>query len=178
MATFDGKQRTSSDEDIVELNGDVKTKLKSPNLSSSDSKEVDDTYDAYKEGLNDEISPAEAKRVLRKTDLRILPVILLAYLVQYLDKQGINFASVFGLLKGNHLKGQDYSWTGSIFYFGYLIAQYPAGYAMQKLPIGKYLAGVTLGQSFLYKQETSMPFARTRLTRNSARCHCDDHCGM
>ena len=33
---------------------------------------------------------------------------------------------------------------GSIFYFGYLIAQYPAGYAMQKLPLGKFLAIATL----------------------------------
>lgn len=178
MATFDQKQRSSSDEDIVEDHGDVKTSLNPPNLSSPDAKEVDDTYAAYKEGLTDEVSPAEAKSVLRKTDLRILPIILLAYLVQFLDKQGINFASVFGLLKGNHLKGQDYSWTGSIFYFGYLIAQYPAGYAMQKLPIGKFLAAVTLGQSFLYRQETLIPAARNRLTRNSARCHCHDHCGM
>lgn len=144
MATSNGKQRTSSEQDTIEVHGD--DKINSPALSSPDSKEVDDTYTAYKEGLNDEISLEEAERVLRKTDLRILPILLLVYLVQYLDKQGINFASVFGLRTGNHLKGQDYSWTSSIFYFGYLIAQYPAGYAMQKLPIGKYLASIALGQ--------------------------------
>jgi sugar phosphate permease len=159
MATYNGKQRTSSEADTVVVQGDVKTN--SPDLSSPDSKQVDDTYAAYKEGLNDEVSPAEAKSVLRKTDLRIFPIILLAYLVQYLDKQGINFASVFGLLKGNHLKGQDYSWTSSIFYFGYLIAQYPAGYAMQKLPIGKYLASVTLGKSLLLNKIVSHTLADT-----------------
>lgn len=34
--------------------------------------------------------------------------------------------------------------AGSIFYFGYLIAQYPAGLAMQKLPVGKFLASTTI----------------------------------
>lgn len=33
---------------------------------------------------------------------------------------------------------------GSIFYIGYLVAQYPAGYALQKLPIGKFLSITTL----------------------------------
>lgn len=33
---------------------------------------------------------------------------------------------------------------GSIFYFGYLIAQWPAGLALQKLPVGKFLAITTI----------------------------------
>lgn len=40
--------------------------------------------------------------------------------------------------------GQDYSWLGSIFYFGYLIAQFPATYALQALPIGKFVSYVTV----------------------------------
>ncbi|KAL9066363.1 MAG: hypothetical protein Q9157_007164 [Trypethelium eluteriae] len=110
--------------------------------SSSD---VDDTYDLYKQHAADDISAAEAKRVLRKIDLRILPILIVTYLLQYLDKNGINYASVYGLQKGTGLHGQDYSWLSSIFYFGYLVAQYPAGYAMQRLPIAKVLGFTTLG---------------------------------
>jgi hypothetical protein len=40
------------------------------------------------------------------------------YLLQYLDKNGINYASVYGLQAGTNLHGQQYSWLGSIFYFG------------------------------------------------------------
>lgn len=36
--------------------------------------------------------------------------------------------------------------SGSIFYFGYLVAQYPAGYAMQRLSIGKFLGSATVGE--------------------------------
>lgn len=34
---------------------------------------------------------------------------------------------------------------GSIFYFGYLAGQYPAGYLLQRLPIAKFLALCTIG---------------------------------
>jgi hypothetical protein len=40
--------------------------------------------------------------------------------MQYLDKNGINYASVYGLQDGTNLHGQDYNWLGSIFYFGML----------------------------------------------------------
>ncbi|KAF1822971.1 allantoate permease [Dissoconium aciculare CBS 342.82] len=87
----------------------------------------------------------DAKEVLRKIDIRILPVLFLIYLLQYLDKNGINYASAYGLAAGTQLKGQDYSWLGSIFYFGYMFAQYPAGYILQRFPIGKVLGLTTLG---------------------------------
>jgi len=85
----------------------------SPQLSSTPGSELDDNYDIYKQTAGQEIDPAEAKRVLRKIDLRIVPVLFVMYLVQYLDKNGINYASVYGLQKGTHLHGQEYSWLSS-----------------------------------------------------------------
>ncbi|KAF5707433.1 hypothetical protein FMUND_11104 [Fusarium mundagurra] len=37
-----------------------------------------------------------------------------------------------------NLVGQQYSWSSSIFYLGYLVWQYPSSLLMQKLPIGRY----------------------------------------
>lgn len=84
----------------------------------ANSAELDDNYDLYKRSDEQEFDVAESKRVLRKVDLRIVPILFLIYLMQYLDKNGINYASVYGLQKGTNLHGQDYSWLGSIFYFG------------------------------------------------------------
>jgi MFS transporter, ACS family, allantoate permease len=36
--------------------------------------------------------------------------------------------------------GQQYSWVSSAFYFGYLVATYPASLCFVKLPLGKFLA--------------------------------------
>jgi MFS family permease len=38
------------------------------------------------------------------------------------------------------LTGTDFSWVSSIFYFGYLIASYPASLCFVKFPLGKFLA--------------------------------------
>ena len=88
---------------------DIKT---SPAPPSDTSSQLDDTYEAYKSNKGVGIDPAEAKQTLKKIDTRIVPILFFAYLLQYLDKNGINYASAFGLQEGTNLKGQDYSWLG------------------------------------------------------------------
>lgn len=39
-----------------------------------------------------------------------------------------------------HLVGQQYSWTSSIYYFGYLVAEPPSAYLIAKCHIGQYVA--------------------------------------
>ncbi|KAK8080101.1 hypothetical protein PG997_007919 [Apiospora hydei] len=63
---------------------------------------------------------------------------------EFLDKSSINFAVVFGLKKGTNLQNQDYAWLSSIFYFGYLFAQYPAGYLLQRLPTAKFIGSTII----------------------------------
>lgn len=137
MATHEGTLH-EKDFEVEKISPD------SPQLSSTPSVGLDENYDVYKQHSGERVDPAEAKKVLRKIDFRIIPVLFLLYLLQYLDKNGINYASVYGLEEGTNLHGQDYSWLSSIFYFGYLAGQFPASYLMQILPIGKFLACTTL----------------------------------
>jgi hypothetical protein len=132
---------------------------------SASDKHLDDNYALYKSARDLEATPEEIKAVLRKIDFRIIPILFVTYMLQYLDKNSINFSSVYGLQAGTHLnpKSQQYSWLGmftslllkaymiydltplgSIFYFGYLGAQFPAGYFLQRLPIGKFLSYSTI----------------------------------
>jgi hypothetical protein len=60
----------------------------------------------------------EEQRVKRKTDLVILPLLCAVFFLQYLDKQSLSYASVFGLITDLNLKGTEYSWCSSIFYIG------------------------------------------------------------
>ena len=87
---------------------------------------------------------ALAKRVLRKIDFRILAIMFVTYNLNFMDKTILSSAAVFGLTEDNHLVGTQYSWVGSIFYFGYLAFEYPTTILIQKLPVGKYLSGVIL----------------------------------
>jgi MFS family permease len=87
---------------------------------------------------------ALAKRVLRKVDSRILVLMIVTYGLNFVDKFILSTAAVFGLTTDNHLKGDQFSWVGSMFFFGYLFFEYPASILVQMLPIGKYLTVVTL----------------------------------
>ncbi|KAH8172804.1 major facilitator superfamily protein [Sarocladium implicatum] len=79
----------------------------------------------------------EAKKVLRKIDWRLMPLIVGTITLAAVDKIIISNASLYGMSRDTHLVGQQYSWVGSIFYFGWLIAEYPANAVLQKLPVGK-----------------------------------------
>lgn len=74
--------------------------------------DLDDDYHLYKRSDEQELDLAESNKVLHKLDRRIVPILFFIYLLQYLDKNGINYASVYGLQKGTNLHGQNYNWLG------------------------------------------------------------------
>ncbi|CAG8212044.1 unnamed protein product [Penicillium olsonii] len=87
-------------------------------------------------------STAAEKRLVWKIDLMVLPIMLFAYMMAFLDKQTLNYAALMGIREDLHLVGSEYNWSSSIFYFGYLIFSYPASLLMVKFPLGKYLSTV------------------------------------
>lgn len=54
-------------------------------------------------------------------------------------QNAMGFAAIFGLREDTNLQGQQYSWLGSIFYFGYLAMEFPSLWIMTKVPIGRYI---------------------------------------
>ncbi|GJC85488.1 putative transporter C757.13 [Colletotrichum liriopes] len=90
---------------------------------------------------NDEsIDQAEEKRLLRKLDMRILPLLGICYFFYYVDKTTLSYAAIFGLKEGLDLKGEEYSWLSSSFYFGWLIWAIPSNLIMQRCQPAWYLS--------------------------------------
>ncbi|KAL4997569.1 major facilitator superfamily domain-containing protein [Aspergillus recurvatus] len=85
-------------------------------------------------------TPEEEKAVLRRIDLRVLPLLLGAYFFQQLDKSSLSYVSIFGLVEDANLVGQQYSWLGSILYLAQLVMQPLAALVLVKLPTGKVIA--------------------------------------
>ncbi|EGX91303.1 Major facilitator superfamily transporter [Cordyceps militaris CM01] len=83
------------------------------------------------------LSPEEDRRILRKLDLCLLPVMAMSYFFQYLDKSALGSTAIMGLREDLHLSGSEYSWSSGIYYFGYLLASYPAGILMIRWRVGK-----------------------------------------
>ncbi|PYH64286.1 MFS allantoate transporter [Aspergillus vadensis CBS 113365] len=87
-----------------------------------------------------QFDPILLRRVIRKVDWMVIPFICITYLNTYIDKAMMGYAAVFGLKEDLHLRGTEYSWLGSMFYFGYLAFEYPSVFAMQKLSVSKWLS--------------------------------------
>jgi hypothetical protein len=90
------------------------------------------------------VSPADDKRVRRRIDTVLLPILLSVYFLQQLDKATLAYASVFGLIDDTGLVGEQYSWLGSIVYLAQLVMQPLVAWLLVKLPIGKFSSTMVL----------------------------------
>ncbi|CAK7898101.1 allantoate permease [[Candida] anglica] len=95
-------------------------------------------YFEQAQDIGSEDLEAEYKRILRKLDYRILPILCVTYTLQFLDKLSLNYAAAYTLKEDLGLQGQRYSWVAAIFNFGYLAGALPSNYIIQKVPVAKY----------------------------------------
>ncbi|KAF9891120.1 hypothetical protein FE257_005056 [Aspergillus nanangensis] len=86
----------------------------------------------------------EEKAVVRKIDMIILPFLCFVFFLQYLDKQSLSYAAVFGLIDDLNLTNTQYSWCSSIFYVGQLVSEYPFIYLMSRLPLTKFVGATVI----------------------------------
>ncbi|OCF55573.1 hypothetical protein L486_07057 [Kwoniella mangroviensis CBS 10435] len=79
------------------------------------------------------------KKLLRRIDMYLMPMMCISYCIQYIDKSALAYAAVFGVKKDLGLVGQEYSLLTSLFYIGYLVAEYPQAWLSQRYHIGRFL---------------------------------------
>ena len=75
-----------------------------------------------------EMTAEDEKRLLRKIDFMIMPLMFGCYCLQYLDKTLINYAAVMGLEEDANMTGNQFSTLALIFYVSYLAVEFPHGY--------------------------------------------------
>ncbi|OBT75783.1 hypothetical protein VF21_05577 [Pseudogymnoascus sp. 05NY08] len=101
-----------------------------------------------REIANIEVTDEQNRRVLRKIDRCLLPIMGIAFMLQFLDKAALAASTLLGLLDpttgGIALVGSQFAWCSSIFYFGYLLFSFPSAYLVVRFPIGKYLASLVI----------------------------------
>lgn len=100
-------------------------------------------------GLLEDISPETNRRLRLRADALVLPLLTMASVIALLDKNALGFAAIFGIKDDAHLVGQQYSWLGSVVYFGYMVAQLPLGWILVKVPLGKLLGGIVVAWGVL-----------------------------
>ncbi|CDH13256.1 probable Allantoate permease [Zygosaccharomyces bailii ISA1307] len=94
--------------------------------------DVDDAMKLALEAEELQLTPEEDRKLVRKIDLCMFPLMCLLYAVQFMDKTTNGNAAVMGLVTSLHMHGEQYSWVGSAFYFGYLGGLFVLPPLMQK----------------------------------------------
>ncbi|KAI0144514.1 MFS general substrate transporter [Xylariaceae sp. FL1272] len=97
----------------------------------------------------DTYSKQDEWRLRWKIDVRLVPLLWFNVTLGAMDKVTTATAQLYGLSTATHLKGNEYSWVGSAFYFGYLLWSLPSGSILQKLPLAKVLCIVQLLWGFV-----------------------------
>jgi hypothetical protein len=67
--------------------------------------------DAELTGANAQFAHIDEKKVLRKMDIRLIPMLALLYLLSFLDRGNIGNAKIEGLVEDLNMTGPQYNWT-------------------------------------------------------------------
>ncbi|KAL2010808.1 hypothetical protein VTN00DRAFT_3526 [Thermoascus crustaceus] len=78
-------------------------------------------------------SPEEERRLVRKLDLHIIPILISLYVMGFLDRVNIGNARLFGLEKDLGLKGDDYQMCVSLLFLTYVIFELPTNIYLKKI---------------------------------------------
>ncbi|KAK8108515.1 hypothetical protein PG984_014316 [Apiospora sp. TS-2023a] len=120
-------------------NHEGKTSAKDPEMQVPRPTDADAALEFMNHESAGTITEVDEKKLVRKIDWRIVPLMWACYNLQYLDKTLVNYANVMGLQEDTGITGDQFSQLALVFYVTYLALEFPTGYLMQRLPTAKYL---------------------------------------
>ncbi|KAI9676987.1 MAG: hypothetical protein M1817_006826 [Caeruleum heppii] len=106
------------------------TSSTSPRRSPTEKATAD--HDAEWAGANPDFSHINEKKVLRKMDLRLIPMLALLYLLSFLDRGNIGNAKIEGLVQDLNMTEPQYNWTLTVFFFTYCLFEVPSNLLLKR----------------------------------------------
>ncbi|MCJ1357985.1 MAG: hypothetical protein MMC33_007982 [Icmadophila ericetorum] len=108
-------------------------------MSKQMSSPIEELDGAEKSSLSIESSPSvENKKLLRKVDLRVLPMLFIVYFAAFLDRVNISNALTLGLPKDLGLVGYQSNIALTIFFVPYVLFEIPSNILMKRFKPHKW----------------------------------------
>ncbi|KIV97200.1 hypothetical protein PV10_00977 [Exophiala mesophila] len=82
------------------------------------------------------------KKILRKLDIRIIPMVMWIYLMNFMDRVNIGNARLYGLEEDLGMQGDQFQLAVSILFVTYCIFEAPSNLVIKRLQPARYLAGL------------------------------------
>ncbi|USP82415.1 uncharacterized protein yc1106_09689 [Curvularia clavata] len=102
---------------------------------------IDREVAQYASATEVHISEEENKRLKRLIDRRVLPIMVLTYFLQALDKGTMSMTSIMGIRDDIPVlqSKQTFGWLTTCIYLAVLVVEYPTNWILQRVPVAKYL---------------------------------------
>ncbi|KAI7885994.1 MFS general substrate transporter [Lichtheimia hyalospora FSU 10163] len=100
---------------------------------------------------SESITSIEERKLVKKINWTLMPLVCLLVGIQFVDKTVISFTAVLGIYEDTGMTHDQFGWLGALFYGGFLVTQFFNQYLLQRLPPSKYVGvvcvvwGITLG---------------------------------
>ena len=88
------------------------------------------------------IDSAAEKKLVRKCDIRVVPLLFLLYVFAYLDRINIGNAKIEGMPHELKMKGNDYNVVLLVFFIPYILLEVPSNLILKNLDPPKWLSGM------------------------------------
>ncbi|KAI6041667.1 MFS nicotinic acid transporter Tna1 [Pisolithus marmoratus] len=88
------------------------------------------------------LSPERERKLWRKIDFRLLPMISFMYLFSSVDRGNIGNAKLEGLMTQLHLTGSQFNIALSVFFVSYSLFEFPANVILQSVRPSRWLPGI------------------------------------
>ncbi|KIM43201.1 hypothetical protein M413DRAFT_398146 [Hebeloma cylindrosporum] len=92
----------------------------------------------------DDFNTPEDKALLRKIDLRLLPILTLLYLLSFLDRTNIGNAKIVGLTTDLKVSPPQYNTALALYFIAYVIFEVPANIILKRFDPQIWLPTLTL----------------------------------
>ncbi|PPQ68016.1 hypothetical protein CVT24_002925 [Panaeolus cyanescens] len=90
------------------------------------------------------LTPEEERKLWRKIDIRLMPILSLMYLLSFLDRGNIGNARLQGLQTELDLTGNKYNIALTMYFIPYCLFECPANLVLKKFRPSKWLPGITV----------------------------------
>ena len=91
------------------------------------------------------IDRAQEKRLLRKLDLNVLPMISVLYMLAFVDRINIGNAKIQGLEKDLGMQGNDYNVALFVFFIPYILFEVPSNLLLKNVKPSTWLSLIMFG---------------------------------
>ena len=93
--------------------------------------------------MSNAVSAAQQTRTILKISWRLLPLIVVSYLVAYIDRTNVAFASLT-MNKDLGISAYMYGWGAGIFFIGYALFEVPSNMILERVGARRWIARIML----------------------------------